>query len=247
LAPFFRKALAFYDGSVPYGRGLYLISNDASCLARSRSVWDAVGSAEIEYYSINEKGPGAFKNNPAGYLRADLEKFASLDRFLEHAATLPWMEEGWQSAEVFLGHMKGARRRFVWWNVHSDPERSLITQEQAAAMEGGGLIAILNGCSVGGFRQPGSRSHVDVKTVPGSNVMVRTVYGRSAFLAALGTPHNRVDDEHAAALFQCLYSGGYLGMAHLARERQQDKDSPDPGARRGRQEMLVGDPFLDVR
>ncbi len=44
-----------------------------------------------------------------------------------------------------------------------------------------------------------------------------------------------------------MYSNGYLGMAHLLRVRQQYKNSPDPGALRGRQEMLIGDPFLDVR
>jgi hypothetical protein len=248
VRPFFRKAIAFYSGKVAYGRGLYLVSNDIGCLARSRPVWDAVGPKEIEYYSINEKGPDAFKDNPAGYIRADLERHATLDGFLAYAGKLPWMGEGWQSPEVFLGHMKGSRRRVVWWNVHSDPERSLIAQAQARDMEGGGLIALLNGCAVGGFRQPGSGSHVDVETVPETNVLANVVLGRSAFLAALGSPHNRVDDEHATPLFEHLYrDGGYLGMAHLLRLRAQDRDSPDPGALRGRQEMLIGDPFLDVR
>ena len=247
LASFFKKALAFYDGTASYGRGLYLVSNDIGCLARSRPVWDAVGPQEIEFYSINEKGPGAFKNNPAGYARANLAKYPSLDDFLAHARKLAWMDEGWQSPEVFLAHMKQSRRRFVWWNVHSGPEVSLISREQAYGMENGGLIALLNGCAVGGFRQPGSRSHVDVRTVPEDNVLVSLVYGRSAFLAALGTPHNRVNDEHAAPLLEHLCSGGYLGMAHLLRLRDQDKDSPDSGTLRGRQEMLIGDPFLDAR
>jgi hypothetical protein len=30
------------------------------------------------------------------------------------------------------------------------------------------------------------------------------------------------------------------------RLRQQDKKSPNPGVLRGRQEMLIGDPFLDA-
>jgi len=247
VTPFLQKAIAFYDGSASYGGGLYLVSNDLSCLSRSRPVWDAVGPREIEFYSINEKGPGAFKNNPAGYIRATLENHASLDDFLAHAGKLPWMDEGWQSPGIFLAHMKQSRRRFVWWNVHSNPEASLISQEQAYGMLNGGLIALLNGCAVGGFRQPGSHSQVDVKTVPEDNVLVSIVYGRSAFLAALGTPHNRVDDEHATPLFQHMYSNGYLGMAHLLRVRQQDRDSPNSGVLRGRQEMLIGDPFLDVR
>jgi hypothetical protein len=247
LAPFFRKALAFYDGKTSYGRGLYLVSNDLSCMARSRPVWKAVGPQEIEYYSINEKGPGAFKNNPAGYVRADLGKYASPDDFLAYAGRLPWMDEGWQSADVFLSHMRQARRRFVWWNVHSNPELSLVTSRQAQAMQNGGLIALLNGCAVAGFRQPGSHAHVDVGTLPANNVLVGVVYGQSAFLAALGCPHNRVNDEQATPLFENIYADGYLGRAHLLRLRQQDKDSPDPGTLRTRQEMLIGDPFVDTR
>jgi len=247
LAPFLKKAKAFYDGTTLYGRGLYLVSNDMSCLARSKPVWDAVGPRQIEFFSINEKAPGAYKNNPAGYLRVDLTKYGSLQEFLAYAGKRPWMDEGWQSAEVFLRHMKESRRRFVWWNVHSNPEISLISTQQAYAMTNGGLIALLNGCSVGGFRQPGSKSFVDVRTAPENNVLVSVVYGRSSFLAALGTPHNRVNDEHATPLFEHMYADGYLGRAHLLRLRDQDADSPDPGSLRGRQEMLIGDPFLDVR
>ncbi|MEE8451367.1 MAG: glycosyl hydrolase [Thermoguttaceae bacterium] len=247
LTPFFKKAIAFYDGTTTYGRGLYLVSNDLSCLARSEPVCSAVGLREIEFYSVNEKGPGAFKDNPAGYVRANLASYASLDAFLTHAGKLPWMDEGWQSPEIFLSHMRQSRRRFVWWNVHSNPEVSLISNEQAGSMAGGGLIALLNGCSVGGFRQPDSRSHVDLQTAPEDNVLVSLVYGQSAFLAALGSPHNRVNDETATPLFAHIYSGGYLGMAHRLRLSQQDKDSPNPGVLRGRQEMLIGDPFLDAR
>ena len=114
-------------------------------------------------------------------------------------------------------------------------------------MTNGGLIALLNGCAVAGFRQPGSRSYVDVATTVEDNVLVSVVYGRSAFVAALGTPHNRVDDEHITPLFAHMYAGGYLGMAHLLRLQQEEKESRNPGVLRGRQEMLVGDPFVDAR
>ncbi len=44
-----------------------------------------------------------------------------------------------------------------------------------------------------------------------------------------------------------LYSGGYLGMAHLMRLRQQAKDTGgNAGALRQRQEIMIGDPFVDV-
>ena len=74
------------------------------------------------------------------------------------------------------------------------------------------------------------------------------VYGQSSFLAALGCPHNRVNDEGAGPLFENMDGDGYLGMAHLLRLRQQNKDSPHPGTLSAtRQELLIGDPFLDAR
>jgi formylglycine-generating enzyme required for sulfatase activity len=119
LAPFFRKTAAFYGGATSYGRGLYLVSNDMSLLQRAKPVWEAVGPKQIEFYAINEKGKDAFKNNPAGYVRVPLDQYPSLEAFAEYARRLPWMDEGWQSADTFLGHMKASQRRFVWWNVHS--------------------------------------------------------------------------------------------------------------------------------
>ena len=248
LALFFKKAAAFHKGATVYGRGLYLVSNDNGLLARSKPVWEAVGPGAIEFYAVNEKGPGAFKNNPAGYQRAPLEKYASLEAFLDYAKGLPWMEEGWQSAEVFLAHMAQARRRIVWWNVHSNPEWSLVSWQQARDLKEGGLIALLNGCSVGGFCQPGSPCPVDTKTTPERNLLVNLVYGQSAFVAALGSTHDRVTDERATPLLRHLYSGGYLGQAHCLRVRQAGQDvKENPMQLREFQELLLGDPFADAQ
>jgi hypothetical protein len=247
LKPFFAKALAFYSGKTAYGKSFYLVSNDLGLLERSAAVWRAIGAAGVEFYSINEKGPGAFKGNPAGYVRAPLEKYRSPEEFLAYAKTLPSMDEGWQSSKVFLEHMRSSRRRIVWWNVHSDCEFSLIRSADAAAMENGGLVAMLNGCSVGGFVQPGSSSFVDTKTPPARNVLCSLVYGRSAFVAAMGSVHDRVIEEHAQALLPALYGGGYLGQAHAARLRHQDASAAGPDQLRQFQEILIGDPFLDVK
>jgi len=247
LEVFFKKAIAFHSGTTRYGRGLYLVSNDITLLARSQPVWDAVGPGQIEFFAVNEKGAGAFKNNPAGYQRANLEKYKSLEAFLAHAKTLPWMDEGWQSAELFLRDMAQSRRRVVWWNVHSDPGGSLVSWQQARDLRNGGLIALLNGCSAGGFRQPGSSVFVDTKVAPERNVLVNVVYGSSAFVAALGSTHDRVTDERATPLLRHLYSGGYLGRAHLLREQQQVRDvQENPALLREFQEILLGDPFADA-
>jgi hypothetical protein len=233
---------------VNYGRGLYLVSNDLGLLERAKPVWDAVGAAKIEFYAINEKAPGSFKNNSAGYQRAPLDKYDSLEAFLAYARTLPWMDEGWQTSEIFVRHMAQTRRRVVWWNVHSNPEFSLVSWEQARDLRNGGLIALLNGCSVGGFAQPGSSSVVDTLVTAERNVLVNVVYGQSGFVAAMGSVQDRVTDERATPLLQHLYDGGYLGRAHFLRLCQQDRDvQGNPALLREFQEILIGDPFVDAQ
>jgi hypothetical protein len=247
LAAFLQKATVFHQGAVTYGRGLYLVSNDIGLLARSQPVWNAVGPGQIEFYAVNETGPGAFKNNPAGYRRAKLEKYPSLEAFLTYAKTLPWMDEGWQAADLFLRDVAQSRRRVVWWNVHSDPGCSLISWQQARELRNGGLIALLNGCSVAGFCQPGSITFVDTKVTAEQNVLANVVYGSSAFVAALGSTHDRVTDERATPLLGHLYSGGYLGRAHFLRLQQQDRDAHGhPSQVREFHELLLGDPFADA-
>jgi hypothetical protein len=155
------------------------------------------------------------------------------------------MDEGWQSAEVFLAHMKASQRRLVCWNVHSNPEFSLLTWQQARDMEGGGLMAVMLGCGVAGFRQPGSASYVDTKTPVERNVMVNVIYGKSAFVAATGCPFARVRDENGVPFYRTLLAdGGYLGLAHLLRLREGQPSSPP--ALRQQQEILLGDPFVDA-
>ena len=248
LNRFFKKAKAFHRGEVSYGRGMYLVSNDLGLLERAKPVWDAVGAGQIEFYAINEQGRGAFKDNPAGYQRADLGNYASLEAFMVYARTLPWMDEGWQSSEIFVRDMAHSCRRVVWWNVHSNPELSLVSWEQARDLRDGGLIALLNGCSVGGFAQPGSSTMVDTPVTAERNVLVNLVYGQSAFVAAMGSVHDRVTDERATPLLRHLYAGGYLGRAHFLRLQQQDRDvQGNPALLREFQEILIGDPFADAK
>ena len=247
LRPFFKKATAFHQGAVQYGHGLYLVSNDLGLMARAKPAWEKVGPGQIEFFAVNDKGPGAFKDNPAGYRRASLEKYPTLEAFLDYAKPLPWMDEGWQSAETFISHMSQSRRRVVWWNVHSNPELSLISWREARDLRQGGLIALLNGCSVGGFCQPGSTAFVDTKVTPERNLLVNLVYGRSAFVAALGSVHDRVTEERATPFLRHLYGGGYLGRANFLRLQQQDRDAEgNPAQVREFQELLVGDPFADA-
>ena len=98
------------------------------------------------------------------------------------------------------------------------------------------------------MRQPGSASHVDTATTAERNLLANVVYGGSAFVAALGSTHDRVTDERATPLLEHLYSGGYLGRAHLLRSRQADRDVQGNAMQlREFQEMLLGDPFADAK
>ena len=88
---------------------------------------------------------------------------------------------------------------------------------------------------MGGFKQPGSRSFVDTNTSVERNVLVSVVYGHSAFVAAMGTPHNRVDDECGTPLFATPLFRRLPGHGPLARLRQQavsaggNMERPAPG------------------
>ncbi len=66
------------------------------------------------------------------------------------------------------------------------------------------------------------------------------------FTAATGSPHNRVDDDCYAPLLADLFADGYLGRAHLRQLAEQERLSTDPMGLRGRQEILIGDPFVDA-
>jgi hypothetical protein len=65
---------------------------------------------------------------------------------------------------------------------------SLISEAQADALSGGGLIQMASGCSVGGFCQPGSSSYVDHSVFPANNILCSYVYGTSHFVTAFGDP-----------------------------------------------------------
>ena len=76
--------------------------------------------------------------------------------------------------------------------------------------------------------------------------MVNVVYGKSAFVAATGSPFARVRDENGAPLYRTLYvEGSYLGRAHLARLREGQPASSRE--LRQQQEILIGDPFVDAQ
>ncbi len=255
LKPFFKKVLNFYKNPSSFGRALYLVSNDLNDPAQLEPVWKAVGPKNIDFYAINEsakddngKKPPRGGNDLMGgkYVRAPMEKYDSLKAFLEYAKKLPKIGEGWQKSDVFLRHMNEKLHRIVWWNVHSNETLSIISSGSAKTIKQGGLIALVTGCSVGGFSQPNSSSHVDTNCTVEGNFLTSIVYGNSAFVAATGCPHNRVSNDEYEPLFEEVYNGGYLGMGHKKQMLKQEKTNHCCYELRGRHEILIGDPFVDA-
>jgi hypothetical protein len=254
LRGFLRKTLAFYADPSAFARDLYHVGNDLNLIAQVGTVWDEVGPEHIDYYAINTLGEGACIDNPACYVRAPLEDFDSLEAFVAYARTLPWMDEGWQDPEVFLSHMNGGDRfprRVVWWNVHSTGGESLITAAQARdGIEPGqgGVIGLLSGCMVGAFQRPGDALPPDLWEIPSvhGNVMVSLIYGQSAFQAAIGSVPLRVSDALYGTLLDAVYVDTYLGLANRGRSDACDQADDRPFGWRNHQDILLGDPFVDV-
>ncbi|MEW6280053.1 MAG: hypothetical protein AB1758_15595, partial [Candidatus Eremiobacterota bacterium] len=247
LAPFFKKVMAYYRQPSVFGRSFYLVSNDLTDVSQLDGVWKAIGPRNIDFYSIDERKRSGVRGER--YVRAPLEKYRSIEAFLTYARTLPWMGEGWQKSSTFLQHMNGTPHRVVWWNVHSTETFSLISSEQARTEikpGKGGVIALVTGCSVGAYRQPGSSAFLNTATSVEDNFLVSLVYGPSAFVAATGCPHNRVSDDLYAPLLEEVYHGGYLGLGHRKQLLEQDRHAPRPEELRAAQEILIGDPFADA-
>ncbi|OGR02216.1 MAG: hypothetical protein A2284_08870 [Deltaproteobacteria bacterium RIFOXYA12_FULL_61_11] len=249
LTPFLHKALDFYAHPDLYERHFYHVGNDVPQFGELLTrLWGVLGPSEIDYYSVHAQGEATCKNNKACYVRAPLEEYSSAQAFLTYATALPWIGEGWQDASVFLGHLNGFLRRVVWWNTHGSPTGALLSSQQAknGVVAGkGAAVALVSGCSVAGYLQPGSTAFQDLDTAVEGNLLVNLIYGTSAFVAALGAPNNRVATGRYDVLVDHLYQGDYLGMAHRRRLLAQDQMHSGPEDRTHFHELLLGDPFVD--
>ena len=254
LEPFLEKTLVFYADPDAIHRNLYHVGNDLNMIAQAGTVWDEIGPENIDYYGINTLGEGECDDNYMCYQRAPLEDYDSLEDFLTYARTLPWMGEGWQHPGIFLSHLNGevlVPRRVFWWNVHSTPTHSIITSRQARReiwAGKGGLIALLDGCMVGGFQAPGRPLPPDNWEIPfpHENMLVSLVYGYSTFVAAIGSVPLRTMLDHYGVILDSIYIDGYLGLANRERSDAQDRATDKKWGWRGHQEILVGDPFVDA-
>jgi len=255
LRPFFEKAIRFYRGELVAAKKIYKVSNQLWDLT---DIWNYYGPQNIDFYAVNPDPIGTappgtpaenfcMRNRIASqcYLRAPLENYSSFSNFWSFFQTRDWMGEGWQVPEIYLPHLTANNYEFVWVNVHSGSESSLISNSEAKSLSHGGLVMLGSGCAVAEFYQPGSSSYVNSSTPPDNNILVSYVYGNSNFIAALGDPFYRGHEAYFEKLIPFVNQGDYLGLAFLKRWQIQYENSSDVwNLKENSQEMLIGDPFI---
>ena len=252
LQPYFEKVLAYYNGLYMPENKMYMISNDL--YGGDYNFWHLYGNVEnVDFYAMNpstdttciESGRTAEEC----YQRAPLENYASHDEFMDDYNSRYWMGEGWQKDSIYTRHMLSGNYEFVLVNVHSWEQGALITSDEADTLHNGGMIMIGLGCSVAGFRQPGSPSNVETGTYPQNNILVSYLYGSSNFLAALGAPFNRGHAGHFEQIIDVMKNEQeYLGKAHWRRMQYLYENAQNEiNLKEQINEMLLGDPFLDAQ
>ncbi len=252
LRPYFEKILKFYNQEYEPQVGMYMVSNDM--FGGDYNFWELYDDVQnVDFYAMNpsydttciESG----RTPCECYQRVALESYANFDEFWADYTSRYWMGEGWQEDSIFTSHMEANNYEFVLVNVHAWEQGLLLTSEQAYNLQNGGMILFGFGCSVAGFKQPGSPSNVETSTYPLENVLVNYIYGNSNFLAAAGAPFNRGHSGHFEKMIDFMKNDGdYLGKAHLRRMQYLYENAGDwVNLKEQLNEMLLGDPFLDVR
>lgn len=252
LKPYFTKLLNFYNSTYMPDDRMYMVSNDM--FGGAYNFWELYDDvSKVDFYAMNpDKDTTCIcsgRTPEQCYVRVPLEDYASFADFLTEYNSRYWMGEGWQKPEIYLQHMQNNNYEYVIVNVHSNEGHSLISYSDAQNLQNGGMIMMGMGCSVAGFKQPKSPSHVESSYYSFRNILVNYLYGESNFLAALGSPFNRGHAGHFEIIIDNMKnSGDYLGKAHLKRMQYMYAIAGDRiGLKENLNEMLLGDPFLDVK
>jgi hypothetical protein len=267
LRPFLDKLLAFYTLSLKGNGRYYFVSNDPGW-AQLELLWNALPRSQFDFYG--KPGPqgqvGAdciSGGQDLCYVRWPLESYDSYAAFKQAYQALPFLGEGWQMPSIFSAHMNGALYDMVEVNAPSDYGSSITTTQETAQLAQTGLIVALSGSSVTGFAPPRADTSVDIKQVlAGDSVGVAYLYDKARALAVLGDPTMRGHYANFPIVYATLARGGpsgYLGAAHLAQMQQNYADAgyeqclASEGTNCGytlsenASEMLLGDPFLDLK
>jgi hypothetical protein len=254
LRPYFQKLVRFYNRELVSNGRYYLVSNDKG--EQFDELWNAWGKTNIDFYG--RPGPNLEVGDAClsggsnlCYRRWNVESFADSASFEAYYESFPWVSENWQQDSIYINHMNGALYAVAEVNVHSSETFSLISNVQAKALTNAGLIAISDGCGVAGFAQPFAAlpTTVDVTAMASDNILVSYLYGASKSVASLGEPAWRGHYGHFPTLYEHLKHtpGSYLGAANKARVARLMAESGSTWElREKRDEMLFGDPFMDL-
>jgi hypothetical protein len=252
LKPYLAKVISFYNGGIISNGRFYFVSNDKG--EDFETLWNAWTPSKLDFYG--KPGPhgetGAACMTTGGnlcYVRWPLETYPNAAAFIAAYNAAGSVGEGWQEGPRFISHMNAALYDAVEVNTHAHEEWSLISSSDAKALTRAGLLVSLDGCSTMGFTQPGG-SKVTSGTAVENNLAASYLYGSSRALAATGDEFDRGHYAHTPTLYyQLKISGSYLGMAHLSRmKRLFALSGSDPYELRSQgMEMLMGDPFMDLK
>jgi hypothetical protein len=166
LTPYLRKVIAYYKHGAAHNDRYYLVANGHG--EEFEQMWDSFSPQQIDFYGKpgpqNETGSACVVNGQnLCYVRWPLESFSSYSSFYSAYHSLPWVGEGWQQASIFTDHMNSRLYPAVEVCVHSEYYSSLVSVEQARAIQRAGLIVALDGCGVAGFRQVTAASSLDAR------------------------------------------------------------------------------------
>ena len=253
LRPYLNKLASYYRAELVSNHRLYFVSNDIG--ERPEWNWDAFGAANIDFYG--KPGPNGETGDAClvgtqnlCYVRWPTENYPAYADFAAYFASFPWVAENWQQANVFIPHMNAALYDVVEVNTHASETWSIVDSNQARTLTKAGLLVALDGCSVAGFYQPGSPSTTDAPVLAGDNLAVSYLYGSSKALAALGDPNWRGHYANHPLIFRELKkNSSYLGLAHRTRmaENYSRAGSSAYDLKEWASELLLGDPFIDLR
>jgi hypothetical protein len=258
LRPYFGKLINFYNHQYVHNGKYYLVSNGDGDFA---TLWNAFGPSKIDFYG--KDGPNGETGNacltPSGnvcYVRWPLENYATSAAFMTAYAAMPWVAENWQQDSIFISHMNANTYAIDHVLTHGDETWALLSTTEAKALTSSGLITFIDGCGAAGMVQPGApaESGVDTTVLASDNVLLAYLYGSSKTLAGFGAPSLRVEYSEAPTLANALMvndtpTSSYLGAANMVRlQKIYAAAGTDKDALKTKQnEMMVGDPFVDLK
>ena len=146
LRPYLQKLVSFYRLGLPSNGKHYFVSNDIG--DDYATTWDTFGPTNLDFYGKpgpnGETGPACISGSTNHcYKRWPTETYASSTAFIDAYRASPWVDEGWQTPSIFMGHMNSNRYDVAEVNVHSEDDNSLVYATEAKTDHPGRALGAL--------------------------------------------------------------------------------------------------------